>query len=232
MFFSGTNEELAQQKRIEEGLIEELIASLQPKYEVAKDFRGVKLTAKTSSGFYIHCQISLQLTSANGPYAFALTVPSTWESRLQLKPYFSGPDLHHFLTIWEALIQESETVLAPEPAPAYNLETRQQAVSTILNDLQVLTEACRQDAGSDEALAIAKELQIHLSEDSCLDNIWSSDIKGCYHLGALTYRSYFIEYKGRGFILCDIGNGNWSYVATVEEFLLNYHWDTLFHATL
>ena len=222
-----TNEERAVLETHQEALKQEkdrIIKILSPRYNVSKTWGDLELKGKSKSGFTLKCKIWVKMPE----YSFWLTVPSSWRNRLKVETRWEGTDFDTLLAQWDALLNEEESVLKPETY-LYPDERCFEELKLIQENFEVLIEACRTDVTPEERVAIQKELEIHLSEDSTLDPIWGREIKGCYHLGALTYRYYLIKYKGLGFILSDAGNGHWNYISTAEEFLLNHHWDTMFH---
>lgn len=227
MFLSLTEEK--RRNELKGKLEKELFEFFEGRYElVDQGMFGILLKARTQSGFLMKCKISYNFKKT-GSYSASFDLPSDWADRLTISSSWDGTDLNEFLMLWESLLNESESVLQPAKEPLHPLEMRREALSGVMKDYQRLISLYREDWGSEEALAVEEKLKIHLSEDSCLEHIWRDEIKPFYHLGSLTYRWYLIGFKDRGFILSDAGNGHWYYISTVEEFLLNQHWDEDFH---
>lgn len=213
----------ANQKEIKEEETR-ILQTLSPDYNASKTMWGIQLKGKSKSGFTITCKIDVK---ASG-YTFWLKVPSSWDQRLIGNSYWPGSDFDELMARWDALLNEDESILKPVTY-LYEQEDFFEALNFMQANFEELIAACRTDVAPEERVKIQKELEIYLSEDSTLENIWYSEIKGCYSFQGINPYWYLVFYKGLGFILSDAGNSNWHYISTAEEFLLNFHWDPKFH---
>lgn len=199
------------------------------------DFENFNITMEcvSKSGFKLSLSIIVNKFKLGATYLPTWEIPDEWQSRLT--NYHNLPrepkqsELEAITAFFKRLIDEDPTILSPLHLPTHSVERQQEELNNIVRDLRLLIESYREDFVSEEALSVKHELLNHLTEDSTLSNIWHTEIKGCRHLGALSYQLYLIEYKGFGFLLNDIGNSHWNFGYTVEEFLLNYHWNDEFH---
>lgn len=89
----------------------------------------------------------------------------------------------------------------------------------LIKELSCITDIARDDFESKEAMDIAKELE-DIIKDKPLPLNLGSKLKMVTRVDSLLYRTWLFEYKERGFLLYDIGNGYYKYSGTVEEYLL------------
>lgn len=107
---------------------------------------------------------------------------------------------------------------------------KKEALQNLLADIDLLREYATLD--SDPAVVSSSETTLKdlLKEDSTLSVLFDSNqIQKLHHLKGLSYRHFFIEFNNHGFVLSDIGNSNWMYLATAEDYLLGHHWDERLH---
>lgn len=98
-------------------------------------------------------------------------------------------------------------------------------VNNMMSEMQKLINICKKDYQDEEATAIRDEFVEIVQDDPTIDsNIYKDIIKFVTRMDSMIFRSCLFKYKDRGFILADIGNGNWNYVCTAEEALVGFHY--------
>lgn len=232
-------DDLKKKEAFEQRAKQEFIQALEPYGKVIHAFGELGILAETKSGFRLQVKISAFHTSddmlcrpSEAPILLRgyFLVPSGWFKRLKVENHFSCMSLKSFIAIWKDLIEESDTVLEPEPeSTIYETEEAQHQLSAILNDFAILKEVCPSTVKTEETNAIAKELQVLLSQDPTLSYTPEGRSARLYtHLSGLTYRSFLVVYKDHYFVLADAGGSCWEYVSTVQEFILSLTGDTRF----
>lgn len=81
--------------------------------------------------------------------------------------------------------------------------------------LKTLLNIVKDDLTLEETLNGKEELRAILKINDELEDV---DIKCIGSLTHFVFRSWLFEYKGRGYILLDQGNGHYSYFCTAEDF--------------
>lgn len=84
-----------------------------------------------------------------------------------------------------------------------------------------LINICKEDYQSKEAAIERNEFKEILKADPELKK---ASIQLVNRVDSMIFKCWLFSYKGRGYVLCDIGNGSFSYVCTAEEALVGIHY--------
>ena len=95
-------------------------------------------------------------------------------------------------------------------------------VESTIDEMKEVIALAKNDYQEEEATAIRDELIELLDNDSLLDGV---DISLITRIDTMVCRGWLFNYKGRGFVLIDMGNCHWSYLCTVEEMLVGMHYN-------
>ena len=89
-------------------------------------------------------------------------------------------------------------------------------------ELETLLRVCKDDYQSEEAIKDKEEFMALVKADPELENVNTRLVN---RVDSMVLRSWLFSYKGRGYVLRDIGNGCYSYVCTAEETLVGVHYN-------
>lgn len=95
--------------------------------------------------------------------------------------------------------------------------TKSDQLKDTIKEMDALLKACKPGFEQVEALGIKDEFKKILKENRVLDGVDTHMVSG---LSRFMYGCWLFEYKGRGFVLNDLGNGNFGYNTTAEECVL------------
>lgn len=89
-------------------------------------------------------------------------------------------------------------------------------------ELECLLELCKDDYQSVEATKEKEEFMAIVKANPELENVKAHLVN---RVDSMVFRGWLFNYKGRGYVLSDIGNGHFSYLCTAEETLVGVHYN-------